>query len=71
LMTDELGLAARGRVACGILGGLILPLLLAMNPTGAGLAAGALALCAVGELLERYLFFTAVAPAKMPGGFAA
>ena len=71
LMTDELGLAARGRVACGILGGLILPLLLAMNPTGAGLAAGALALCVVGELLERYLFFTAVAPAKMPGGFAA
>ena len=71
LLTDELGLAARGRVACGILGGLILPLLLVMNPAGAGLAAGALSLCVMGELLERYLFFTAVAPAKMPGGFAA
>ena len=71
LMTDELGLAARGRVACGILGGLILPLLFAMNPTGAGWATGALSLCVMGELLERYLFFTAVAPAKMPGGFAA
>jgi formate dehydrogenase iron-sulfur subunit len=70
LMTDELGLAARLRVACGIFGGLILPLVIAMNPASAGLAAGALALCVAGELLERYLFFTAVAPTKMPGGFA-
>ena len=71
LMTDELGLAARFRVACGIMGGVVLPLFLLANPTATGLAAGALVLCVVGELLERYLFFTAVAPAKMPGGFAA
>jgi hypothetical protein len=31
------------------------------------LAWAVFALCLVGELLERYLFFTAVAPAKMPG----
>ncbi len=71
LMTDELGLAARLRVACGLMGGVVLPLFLLVNHAAAGLAAGALALCIVGELLERYLFFTAVAPAKMPGGFAA
>ena len=71
LLTDELGLAARLRVACGIVGGLILPLMVAMNPSVSWLAIIALGLCVVGELLERYLFFTAVAPAKMPGGFAA
>jgi len=71
LLTDELGLAARLRVFCGIMGGVVLPLFLLANPAATGLAAGALALCVVGELLERYLFFTAVAPAKMPGGFAA
>jgi formate dehydrogenase iron-sulfur subunit len=71
LLTDELGLAARGRVLCGIFGGIILPLLLMTKEAGAGLAVGAVGLCIVGELLERYLFFTAVAPAKMPGGFAA
>ena len=71
LLTDELGLPARLRVACGIAGGVILPLLFTVNPSIAGLAFGALALAVVGELLERYLFFTAVAPAKMPGGFVA
>ena len=71
LMTDELGLAARLRVACGLMGGVVLPLFLLVNHAAAGLAAGVMALCIVGELLERYLFFTAVAPAKMPGGFVA
>ncbi len=71
LLTDELGLAARLRVACGIAGGVILPLLFTVNHSIAGLAFGALALAVIGELLERYLFFTAVAPAKMPGGFVA
>jgi len=58
-------------VACGIAGGVILPLLFTVNHSIAGLAFGALALAVIGELLERYLFFTAVAPAKMPGGFVA
>jgi DMSO reductase anchor subunit len=71
LMTDELGLVERLRVACGIMGGVVLPLYLLVNHAGPGLALSALVLCVVGELLERYLFFTAVAPAKMPGGFVA
>ena len=31
-------------------------------------ALAAAALCFAGELLERYLFFTAVAAPRMPGG---
>lgn len=69
LLEGQLGLVARMRVACAVLGGLLLPPLLLLN--GGGLALTALALCVVGELLERYLFFTAVAPVTMPGGVAA
>ncbi len=76
LLTDELGFAARSRVGCAIIGGMILPALLLMNPAlgsgaGAGLAMVGLLFCIGAELLERYLFFTAVAPAKMPGNMAA
>jgi Fe-S-cluster-containing dehydrogenase component/DMSO reductase anchor subunit len=68
LLVGEMGVAARARVACGIFGGLILPLLAVLIHPGAKLALATLALCLLGELLERYLFFTAVAPVKMPGG---
>lgn len=77
LLAGELGLAWRARVACGVLGGVLLPAfavlgLAAGAPTLPGwLAGGMVALCLAGEILERYLFFTAVAPAKMPGGIAA
>jgi formate dehydrogenase iron-sulfur subunit len=72
LLDGKLGLAARGRVACGGFGGIILPLLLLINPVlNSGVVTAAFALCLLGELLERYLFFTAVAPLKMPGGVAA
>lgn len=71
LLTGELRRAARLRVACGAMGGVVLPLLFAMQPQGRGLMLAALTLCVVGEWLERYLFFTAVAPVKMPGGVGA
>lgn len=71
LLTGELRRAARLRVTCGVMGGVVLPLLFAMQPQGRGLMLVALALCVVGEWLERYLFFTAVAPVKMPGGVGA
>jgi len=70
LLAGELGLAARGRVACALIGGVFLPTLYLLMPTAAP-AAGALALCVGAELLERYLFFTAVVTQKMPGGFSA
>ncbi len=76
LLAGRLGLAARSRVACGLLGGCLLPAVLLFGSASGVMHSGApavaaLVLSVVGELLERYLFFTAVAPAKMPGAMAA
>ena len=76
LLTGELGMIQRFRVMCGVFGGVVLPVLLLVNRASssasiAWLAPLALVLCLIGELLERYLFFTAVAPTGMPGGVAA
>jgi formate dehydrogenase iron-sulfur subunit len=76
LLAGELGRVARFRAFCGVVGGIVFPLVLVLEITSQGrvnylLSAGALGFCLAGELLERYLFFTAVAPAKMPGGAAA
>ncbi len=70
LLNDQLGLATRGRIACGIFGGIILPALFLLQHAPA-LIFAALLLCVVGELLERFLFFAAVAPVSMPGGIPA
>jgi hypothetical protein len=51
-----------------------LPFALGISPDGTPglcLALAAFVFCLTGELLERYLFFTAVAPVKMPGGLVA
>ncbi|MCG8423071.1 MAG: dimethyl sulfoxide reductase anchor subunit [Proteobacteria bacterium] len=74
LMSQTLGTATRARFAVSLVGGVLLPLFLCLQP-GAGLCApllpwlaGAIAvLCLVGEVLERYLFFAAVFWPKMPG----
>ena len=76
LLAGELGFFARIRIPCGIAGGILLPFLLAVefapgDVHGRWLVFVALAFCLAGELLERFLFFTAVAPAKMPGGLVA
>lgn len=76
LLDVEFGLIQRLRVLCGVFGGGVLPgLLLIDHANGSSLipwiAPMALVLCLVGELLERYLFFTTVAPTGMPGGVAA
>ncbi len=76
LLSGPLGLQARIRIFCGVAGGLALPALVAFSfppgaRDGAWEAFAGLALCLAGELLERYLFFTAVAPERMPGGRAA
>ena len=68
LMRDQLGLVTRGRIFTGLLGGVLLPLASLVNGDGVTLAATALALCFFGELAERYLFFRAVVPPRMPGG---
>jgi hypothetical protein len=78
LMTRELSNTALARFALGLLGGIVLPLMLASEaaalPDGDGqvqfvVMTGLLfAACLAGELLERYLFFAACAAPQMPGG---
>jgi formate dehydrogenase iron-sulfur subunit len=70
LMSGELKRAATARFILGALGGIVLPLLGLFGVCNAGTAIGILGCLLAGELLERYLFFTAVIPPKMPGGIA-
>jgi DMSO reductase anchor subunit len=78
LMVGDLRRATAARFAAGIIGGLALPglLLFVVAPSRANqpaslttlaLAALILALCLLGEVLERYLFFVAAVAPKMPG----
>jgi formate dehydrogenase iron-sulfur subunit len=69
LFENALGRVTRLRFGCGVIGGILFPLVFLMQPAF-GLAIAILAVCLLGELLERYLFFTAVAPVRMPGGVA-
>jgi Fe-S-cluster-containing dehydrogenase component/DMSO reductase anchor subunit len=69
LFAGPLGLPARLRIAFGIAGGVVLPLIFLLQPHSSG-GWLVLSLCCVGEWIERYLFFVAVAPRKMPGGVA-
>jgi formate dehydrogenase iron-sulfur subunit len=68
LMTGQLKLQAVARFVCGTIGGIVLPLLGLRGLANVGTALGILVFLLSGELLERYLFFTAVIPPKMPGG---
>ena len=77
LLTHELSTATLARFALGLLGGVLMPLfLLAQLPTMSSTSliqftattALLFVACAAGELLERYLFFTACAAPRMPGG---
>ncbi len=76
LMTGVLAPVAMARMAFGVLGGVVLPSI-AMGALAEGTAStltvGVSAIvawfaCLGGELLERYLFFAAVAAPRMPGG---
>jgi hypothetical protein len=58
LMCGDLSHLTVARFACGLAGGLLLPV--------AGVAA-ALPLCVAGEWLERHLFFAATTAPRMPG----
>jgi Fe-S-cluster-containing dehydrogenase component/DMSO reductase anchor subunit len=77
LMTGELANFTLARFAAGILGGVIMPAFLLAGTIGAIGGDGSLPFtiivgmlfvaCLAGELLERYLFFTACASPRMPG----
>ncbi|PHS03233.1 MAG: molybdopterin oxidoreductase [Blastopirellula sp.] len=77
LMTRQLSSFTMARFAAGLLGGIMMPAFLLQNPSTAGepitvqffISVVILVIaCIVGELLERYLFFAAVASPRMPGG---
>jgi DMSO reductase anchor subunit len=78
LLIGSLAHITLARIAFGLLGGVILPLLLAADAANdvshgalrfAAPAIGAIFLLTLlGELAERYLFFAAVVAPRMPGG---
>ncbi|KAA0139209.1 molybdopterin oxidoreductase [Gimesia chilikensis] len=74
LMSGELSSVTLARFACGILGGILMPLFLlnqqtqpVQNLTLFFTVSILFIACLAGELLERYLFFSAVAAPRMPG----
>jgi hypothetical protein len=75
LMTGVLARSTKWRFALGVVGGLLLPALWLGRGDAVSLAwplfyvliAGQFVTLAAGELLERYLFFTAVVASRMPG----
>lgn len=75
LMSGALSQTTVARFAAGVVGGIAMPALVLLSGTPAGqdvmlapFVAMLFVACLAGELLERYLFFAAVASPKMPGG---
>jgi Fe-S-cluster-containing dehydrogenase component/DMSO reductase anchor subunit len=67
LMRDRLGGVTRARFFCGLAGGVALPAAIFLRPEDASLLAGiGFVSCLAGELAERFLFFRAVVPPRMP-----
>jgi formate dehydrogenase iron-sulfur subunit len=67
LLTGPLRPANELRVLAALLGGILLPFMVATGAAPAAAAWPALTLALLGELAERYLFFRAVDAPKMPG----
>jgi DMSO reductase anchor subunit len=70
LMRFRLSQQLRFQFACAWVGGIILPLLSLLSPSGSGLAVVGFALCLMGDLAGRALFFRAAVAPKMPGGMS-
>jgi formate dehydrogenase iron-sulfur subunit len=71
LLVGALARTTLARFACGLLGGVFLPLLMTTSHRSSViLCALMLVLVTVGELLERYQFFRAVSAPRMPGSLA-
>jgi hypothetical protein len=74
-MIGPLSNVTLARFAAGVLGGVALPLMLLSSQSDEFSRSSLTILvlmqfmaCLAGELLERYLFFAAVASPRMPGG---
>ena len=70
LLNGELAPLWRLRLAMGVLGGVVLPLV-AVAVASSVLVAVALGALIIGELVERHLFFVAGVTRGMPGGVRA
>jgi hypothetical protein len=73
LLVGPLRRASLFRLGLGVVGGLALPLIVALlagsSESGLRVVSGlAFGLVILGELVERYLFFASVVRPKMPGG---
>ncbi|MEZ6128640.1 MAG: DmsC/YnfH family molybdoenzyme membrane anchor subunit [Planctomycetaceae bacterium] len=68
LMTGPLGKVMAARFALGIFGGVILPCAALFGHSFGMLSFTSLITCLCGEFAERYVFFAAVSPDRMPGG---
>jgi DMSO reductase anchor subunit len=65
---DLLGVTV-ARFAAGAIGGVLLPALVVYgHAEGRAIAVAIFVLTLIGELCERWLFFTAATAPKMPGG---
>lgn len=76
LLTGELSELATARVLFGLIGGVVLPLVFLVRAPSPGFAtlgvtAWIILFTALGEFLERFLFFVAIVPPRMPGGIGA
>jgi Fe-S-cluster-containing dehydrogenase component/DMSO reductase anchor subunit len=74
LLEGELAEMVTARFLFGLIGGMLLPVAFLVQRPAPGLATlgvtiGIIAFTLLGELLERHLFFAAVVPDRMPGGF--
>ena len=66
LQTGALRPVLAARLLAALAGGVFIPFVIATGAASSALAVSTFALCLLGELAERYLFFTTVAPDKMP-----
>ena len=66
LQTGRLRPVLAVRLFAALAGGVFLPFVISTGAVSSALAVTAFALCLLGELAERNLFFTSVAPDKMP-----
>ncbi|HUR46164.1 MAG TPA: 4Fe-4S dicluster domain-containing protein [Candidatus Saccharimonadales bacterium] len=69
LQTQLLRPVLTARILLGLAGGLILPFFMLTDTFSFSMSLVSAGLCLFSEFAERYLFFTSVAPDKMPGNF--
>jgi DMSO reductase anchor subunit len=76
LLTGELAEITTARFLLGFIGGVLLPVAFVVQQPAPGIATLGVTVCilvfvAGGELLERFMFFAAAVPARMPGSIQA